>query len=44
MPFPMAATVLDAFIILTLVTGLSLLASLLPVKYLLKKNFESILF
>jgi lipoprotein-releasing system permease protein len=43
-PFPMFLKFSDAFLILFLVTILSVLASYLPVKYLIKKNFSQIEF
>ena len=43
-PFPMFIKFSDAFLILFLVTILSVLASYLPVKYLIKKNFSQIEF
>lgn len=43
-PFPMNITLLDAFLIIGLVTILSIIASYLPVKYLIQKNFEKIIF
>lgn len=38
--FPMRISVIDGFLIIFLVSGLSFLASYLPVKFLLKRNFN----
>ncbi len=43
-PFPMRISLGDGILILALVSSLSFLASYLPVKYLLKKNFEKEVF
>jgi lipoprotein-releasing system permease protein len=42
--FPMALSLFDGVLIFSLVSTLSLLASYLPVKYLIKKNFEKEVF
>jgi lipoprotein-releasing system permease protein len=39
-PFPIQLTIKDGVLILLLVSGLSFLASYLPVKYLMRRNFE----
>lgn len=41
-PFPMSISIFDGILIVFLVSTLSLLASYLPVKYLIKKNFDKI--
>ena len=40
--FPMSISIFDGVLIVFLVSILSLLASYLPVKYLIKKNFDKI--
>ena len=42
--FPIKIKFLDSLFIISMVCGLSLLASYLPVKYLLKRNFEKEIF
>ena len=44
LPFPVRLSVMDASIIIGLVTGLSVLFSYLPVRYLMRRNFERISF
>lgn len=43
-PFPINVSILDTILILILVLILSVLASFLPVKYLLKRNFDNQVF
>ncbi len=44
LPFPVRLSVVDASVIIGLVTGLSLLFSYLPVRFLMRRNFEHIVF
>jgi lipoprotein-releasing system permease protein len=44
LPFPVRLSVMDASVIIGLVTGLSLLFSYLPVRFLMRRNFEHITF
>lgn len=44
LPFPVRLSIVDASTIIGLVTGLSLLFSYLPVRYLMRRNFEKVTF